>query len=146
MDDIGDLSAGIAGLELRLEDEVGELQAQLRSADDRARDLRAVNRDAYERTRPGTECRKVRYLHEQDAEQHAIWAAMRHPGETYRAYRCGSCRAFPATLTHPYHVGHGKSKRRGSMTVVDGVLHHGCGCMYGLASGEFVWRCTDHQL
>lgn len=136
-----DLAAQVDALAFERDD----LLEQLDRATTAQQDLRRVNQSAFERTKQGTPCTKVRYMYEEDAFAHAVWAAALDPGVSYGVYRCGSCRAFPANGVHPYHVGHTRPGKKGAVTVIDGVVHHACGCKYGLRLRTFVWRCPDHR-
>jgi hypothetical protein len=111
------------------------------------RDLRASYREqtrrAYEPVQVG-DCTKIRYLHREDAEQHAIQVARKTWNEPLNAYQCRICPSYPGWNSAPWHVGGCRREDSGAMWVELGVLHHSCGCLFGLRGEEFVWVCDEH--
>jgi hypothetical protein len=89
------------------------------------RGLRADVKQAYEPVEVGS-CRKVRYLHAEDARRHAAHVASRFPGDVFNIYRCRVCPRYVSPWNvPPWHVGHTVSDDTPGATWVDedGLLH-----------------------
>jgi hypothetical protein len=138
-----DLAAKVR--ELLAENE--RLTELVRRGEQQAADLRKARRDvmieAYEPVEVGT-CRKVRYLHSSDAEEHAIGVAYKNWGDWFSVYQCKICPAYPGEGIRPWHVGHAWTQKHGLLFVDQWVIHYQCGCRYAYNTRELVWGCASH--
>jgi hypothetical protein len=90
-------------------------------------------------------CRKIGYLHREDAAEHAAKVAIAYPGEIYETYRCSSCQKYPVTGHRPWHVGHAATgKNRFSMWADGTTLYYKCGCQFGIKDHGADRTCLDH--
>lgn len=83
------LQRQISHLKMGLAQQRQEYRAQIRSAYEPAIDKR---------------CQKVRYLHKEDADQHAIQLAVKDEGEAFRSYSCRFCPEYRGFYVRPWHV------------------------------------------
>lgn len=128
-----------------LASERDDLAEQLARTTQSRDDLRAAMRAAYEPAQ-SEQCRKIRYLHREDAERHAIDVADRTRDHgSWNAYQCRWCPPHPGYRTQFWHVGHCRDRDAGAIRVVDGAATYSCGCVFSVRLDEMVWRCDQHE-
>lgn len=138
-------AAELAGHVDALAYERDDLSDRLERAKQANADLRKNFRAAYEPQQVG-ECRKIRYLHREDAHEHAEDLARVQPGEVFHTYWCRLCPRYPRG-GRPWHVAHCNDECADSVVLLlpeRRVLQRGCGCASDVHTHAVVWTCTSH--